>query len=569
MSSIPGFQLESWEIGALPIVNHFLDRLHFSEHLLEHLPAADARAKLKPVEGLGVLIRNLILARVPLYSQNEWAARKVPELLGLRPEQIALINDDRIGRALDRLFDADRSALVTDFVVHMVREFDINMAELHNDSTTITLHGQYKEADGRPVRGKTTLVAANGHNKDHRPDLKQLLYILTVSADGAVPVQFKVTDGNTEDSTTHIETWNLLLKLVGHPKFLYVADCKLCTRASLRHIDQKQGWFITIVPRSWKEDRLFRDWLQSNTPAWMEVECKPNPRLMDGPPEVLMAVESPIPDADGFRIIWVHSSAKKDRDFLARKEIMERAWRELDALRAKLEGARCRYKTRHGIAKVADEIITRCGAERWIRYQIERVDQASFHQEKRGRPGKNTRWRRTLKRRFILTVIADLEKIEYDTRCDGIFPLITNRAAQDVSQRQVLDAYKTKQPMIEQRHDLLKNVLEVAPAFLKNISRLEAFIFVEYVAQTVHALIERELRSAMSSRRIEQLPLYPEKRRCKAPTTDRVFELFTNLQRHRLTKDGKTVQSFDPDLTWLQQKLLQLLGVPVQSFEAS
>lgn len=569
MSDVPCFDLESQEVGALPIVNHFLDRLRFSEHLLNHLPVTDVRAKLRPVEALGVLARNLILARVPLYSQREWAGSKVPELLGLRQEQLALINDDRIGRALDRLFDADRGALLTDFVVHMVREFDVELDELHNDSTTITLQGQYKEADGRPVRGKPTVVAAPGYNKDHRPDLKQLLYILTVSADGAIPVHFKVSDGSTEDSTTHIETWDLLRKLVGHPKFLYVADCKLCTHKSLHHIQKEQGWFITILPRSRKEDRLFRDWLQTNTPDWAEVECKPHPRLVNGPPEVLMAVESPIPAADGFRIIWVLSSAKKERDFLARKGSMERAWKELDELRARLEGLRCRYKAKHGVAKVADEIIARCGAQRWICYRIERVTQAEFRQEKRGRPGKSTRWRRTLKPRFRLTVTGNPQNIEYDTRCDGIFPLITNRPAQELSQREVLDAYKTKQPMIEQRHDLLKNVLDVAPALLKSISRLEALLFVEYVAQTVHALIERELRRAMASRHIEELPLYPEKRFCKAPSTRRVLELYANLQRHRLSKYGTTVQTFDPDLTWMQRKLLQLLGVPTQAFDFS
>jgi transposase len=569
MSGVPGFDLESREVGALPVVNHFLERLHLSELLLDHLPAASAQAKLKPVQGLGVLVRNLILAKVPLYSQSEWAQRMVPELLGLQREQVSLINDDRIGRALDRLFDADRAALLTDFVVHMLQEFDVQMEELHNDSTTITLQGEYKEADGRLVRGKQTVVAAPGNNKDGHPDLKQLLYILTVSADGGVPVHFKVSDGNTEDSTTHIETWNLLRKLVGHPKFLYVADCKLCTHESLRHIDTEQGWFITILPRSRREDRLFRDWLQTNTPSWEEVECKPHPRLVNGPPEVLMAVESPIPDADGFRIIWVLSSAKKERDFLARKASMERGWKELDELRARLEGPRCRYKTRQGIAKAADEIIARCGADRWLTYRIERVDRATFRQEKRGRPGENTRWRRTLKPRFRLIVTANLENIEYDSRCDGIFPLITNRPAQDLSQREVLDAYKTKQPMIEQRHDLLKNVLDVVPAYLKSISRLEALLFLEYVAQTVHALMERELRRAMASRSIDQLPLYPEKRNCKAPTTDRVLELYANLQWHRLSKDGTTVQTFDPDLTWLQQKLLQFLGVSARSFEFS
>ena len=171
MSESSDFDLQSLEIGALPIVNHFLDRLKFSELLIEHLPVSSVQAKLKPVDGLGILVRNLILSREPLYCQGEWAGRKVPELLGLRPEQLALINDDRIGRALDRLFDADRGALLTDFVVHMVQEFGVQLEQFHNDSTTITLQGQYKEADGRRVRGKPTIVAALGHSKDYRPDL--------------------------------------------------------------------------------------------------------------------------------------------------------------------------------------------------------------------------------------------------------------------------------------------------------------------------------------------------------------------------------------------------------------
>ena len=567
MSESADFELQSLEIGALPIVNHFLDRLKFSELLQEHLPVADVRAKLKPVEALGVLIRSLVLSREPLYCQGAWAGRKVPELLGLRPEQLALLNDDRIGRALDRLFDADRSAMLTDFVVHMVQEFGVQLEQFHNDSTTITLQGTYREADGRRVRGKPTVVAALGHSKDHRPDLKQLLWILTISADGSVPIHFKVSDGNTEDSTTHIENWNLLRKLVGHSKFLYVADCKLCTRENLRHIDGEEGWFITILPKSRKEDGLFRDWLQTNTPGWVEVDRKPHPRLLNGPDEVLMAIESPIPDADGFRVIWVFSSGKKERDFLARKGCMERAWKELDELRAKLEGPRCRYKMKEGVAKTVDEIIARTGAGRWISYQIEQVEKATFRQEKRGRSGKNTRWRRTLNPRFRLIVTGNQENIEFDTRCDGIFPLITNRTTEELSQRDVLDAYKSKQPMIEQRHDLLKNVLDVMPVFLKSISRLEALLFVQYVALTVHALIEREIRQAMATRNIAQLPLYPEKRRCKAPTADRVLETFAELQCHRLSKDGTTVQRFDPDVSSMQRKLLQLLGVPAASFE--
>jgi transposase len=564
MSASSGFDLKSQEIGALPIVNHFLYRLKLKQLLLKHLPDPDGRMKLRPVDALGVLVRNLVVSRMPLYRQGEWVKRVVPGLLDLDAQQLGLVNDDRMGRALDRLFEVDRNALLTDFVVHMVKEFGIELDQFHNDSTTITLHGEYKEADGRRVRGKPTLVATFGHSKDHRPDLKQLLWILTVSADGDVPVHFKVSDGNTEDTTTHIETWDLLRKLVGHPRFLYVADCKLCTRENLRYIDSAKGWFITILPRSRREDALFRDWLQTNTPAWEEVARKHHPRLVDGPPEVLKAIESPIPEADGFRLVWIFSSEKRERDFLARKGCIERAWKELDDLRSKLEGSRCRYRTKKGVARAAEEILDRCGASRWISYDLEAVEKATFRQEKRGRSGKNTRWRKTTKVAYKMTLVVKPENIEYDTRCDGIFPLITNR--KKLSIREILDAYKSKQPQIEKRHHLLKSVLAAMPALLKSISRLEALLLVQYIALTVHALIERELRRAMAARGIDQLPLYPERRRCRAPTADRILEIFGGVQRHHLSKEGRSVQWFDPDLDPLQRKLLQLLAIPERSF---
>ena len=65
-----------------------------------------------------------------------------------------------------------------------------------------------------------------GHSKDHRPDLKQLVWILTVSADGAVPIAYRLADGNTVDDPTHVPTWDGLVALLGRVDFLYVADCQ-------------------------------------------------------------------------------------------------------------------------------------------------------------------------------------------------------------------------------------------------------------------------------------------------------------------------------------------------------
>jgi transposase len=101
-----------------------------------------------------------------------------------------LLNDDRAGRALDVLFAADRATLLTRLVVRTARASEVNLSQLHNDSTTVTFAGDYPQANGRALKGKRTLSICRVHNKDHRPDLKQLLFMLTVSADGAVPIHF-------------------------------------------------------------------------------------------------------------------------------------------------------------------------------------------------------------------------------------------------------------------------------------------------------------------------------------------------------------------------------------------
>ena len=253
--------LESRGIGGLPLVNHVLDRLNADTLPARALPSGGRLAWSK---ALGVLLRTIILNdRQPIYSHVEWARRQESELLRLQAEEVELLNDDRMGRALDRLFAADRAALLTEFVLATVKQFKLDLDRFHNDSTTLTLTGEYRTADGRDVMGRPTLIATYGHNKDHRPDLKRLLFELTVSADGAVPVHYRAWNGNTSDSTTHIETWNTLRKIAGRADFLYVADCKLCSKKSLAHIAVNGGRFITVLPRNRREDGWFRKYIQN------------------------------------------------------------------------------------------------------------------------------------------------------------------------------------------------------------------------------------------------------------------------------------------------------------------
>ncbi|MFH1998459.1 MAG: IS1634 family transposase [Planctomycetota bacterium] len=258
--------LSSYTIGSLPLINRILDRIRFEDTLEGYLKPRGRQPKMPYSKVLLLLLRNLIIAREPLYGVGEWAALQAPDLLGIQKRQIKNLNDDRVGRSLDRLFDADHVSLLLTVTRHVIREFHVDLDQLHNDSTTISLFGKYENAfKGRKKRGKLTRAILFGHNKDHRPDLKQLLFILTVSRDGGVPIHFTTSDGNVTDDQTHRQTWDLLCQITGRKDFLYVADSKLATTDNMSYIQRNGGRFVTILPRTRSEDSDFREFYQWST----------------------------------------------------------------------------------------------------------------------------------------------------------------------------------------------------------------------------------------------------------------------------------------------------------------
>ena len=141
------------------------------------------------VNALLVLFANLLIAREPVYGVGEWAALFPPDLLGLRQQDLTRLHDDRLGRSLDRMFEGIGPTLIMAVVRHVIQEFAISLDELHNDSTTVSFYGAYDAAGQESEqRGRPTHAITWGHSKARRPDLKQLLYILTVTSDGSVPV---------------------------------------------------------------------------------------------------------------------------------------------------------------------------------------------------------------------------------------------------------------------------------------------------------------------------------------------------------------------------------------------
>jgi transposase len=180
-----------------------------------------------------------------------------------------------------------------------------------------------------------------------------------------------------------------------------------------------------------------------------------------------------------------------------------------------------------------------------------------------GAAGPAEPYRKLTRRRWEVEWRLDEAAVAYDRASDGMYPLLTNDRT--LTAAQVLEGHKG-QPTIEKRFQQTKTVHEIAPVCLKNEGRIEALFTLYFLGLLVPALIERELRLAMKREQIQELPLYPEQRRCKRPTTEQVLRLFSLVERHVLLDEGQPVQVFDVELTDLQRQVLALLGVPEQAF---
>lgn len=572
-ASAGGLELRSYEVGALPLVNAFLERMRLSEILTAHLPADDPRTEIPTVRSLLVLVRNVLLSRQPVYGVAEWAARFAPDLLDLWDHEIAQLHDDRLGRSLDRLFDSVGPQLILAVVRHVVQEFAVSLDELHNDSTTVSFYGAYEDAEQEgDQRGRRTHAITWGHSKDHRPDLKQLLYILTVSEDGGVPVYFTSASGNLVDDRTHCATWDLLHELVGRPEFLYVADCKLASRDNLNHIATRGGRFVTVLPRTYKEDGVFRTRLRQSPPSvtWRHLYDVTDVQgeLRD---QFSVCTEEMV-SADGYRLLWFHSQRKAELDAVTRNRRIQRALVLLADFHAKLGGPRTRFRERAKVEQMVVRILEDQDVASWVVVRVEERSQETYRQASPGRPTQKTKYVKATKPGYTLSWELNSASLSEAERDDGVFPLLTNDRSFDAEQ--VLRAYK-RQPLIEKRFSQLKTDFAVAPVYLKNVARIQGLLAVYFLVLMTQTLLERELRRAMVQAGMPTLPLYPEGRPCSRPTTQRLFELFAPIQRHQIRcspnegdqSDHDTEELADDDrtmvskLTPVQRQILKLLNL--------
>jgi len=548
-------KLKKYFLNSLPLIHFFAMRMklrqRFSRYIHKH-----GNEKIDPVDTLLLLIYNLTRGKIPLYELEDWTENIDFHCIGMkRPCSEGKLNDDRFGKALDKLYYSNRASLMTEIVITYIEEFQLEIQRLHNDSTTVKAFGK--------ITGTTRsgLELRKGNSKDHRPDLKQLVFNLSITADGAVPIYHKCYEGNRTDDKTHIETWNILNKINRKSDFLYVGDSKLCTDEQLNYIVKAQGRVITIIPETWTEVTTFKESLKITKKSKRIIWRRLKPGKEDELEYFSVFNGTYTTQKRGYLIHWIYSSEKKKRDRSRREELLTKAETELSRTNAKINTGK--LKTSSRIKKTIEAILDKYKVKGLIRFEIKSTTEKQKIQVGKGRPCKKTKYKIKTILSYTLTWGRDRKALKLETRIDGIFPLLCTDDT--LSSKEVLKAYKY-QPKLEKRFAQFKSIHNAAPLLFKKIERVEANMFAFFIALAIQSLLEREIRKKMKEEGIEKLLIYPEERKCKKPTASIIFDRFDHVCKYEIEEDEMIIEKYCDELTQTQLEILHLVRIPENQY---
>ena len=536
------------KVDVLPMVKYYMDQLGVYGLFAKYVQKPKS-CPVDPAQILSIMVVNIVSASLPLYKIKQWVA-DYTDGLSEQPINASDYNDDQLAKNLDRLFDADRHSFMSELSSNAIDVHLLETGQIHNDSTSITFYGEYKNIDPEAIKLKY------GFNKDHRPDCKQVVFGLNITADGNVPLTFELFDGNRTDDTTHIPNWNDLRDFLEKEDFIYIADSKLCSQENLDHIDKYQGKFITILPKNRLEVKQFYEVLKTNLTPWAYAYEKPNSRKQSE--TILYKTYEGDPSKNGYRIIWVHSSSKEQQDKNRRENKIAKVEKQLTELSSKLN--KYQLKSEQQIDTAVKKVIKNASDM----FQIQLIEDKKIVrcQVGPGKPGPKTQYREKENTSYRLEWELNHKITEELAIRDGIFPLITNT---DLKASEVLKTYKN-QPYLEKRMYTVKSILNIAPIFLKKPRRIEAITFLYFIALMIVSLMERNIRKKMAEEKVEKLPILPNGMNTKRPTWNNLRYFFRNVHLGLITNQGQTTQTFLKGITRLHEIILQLMGVSLLAY---
>ncbi len=494
----------------------------------------DEQEEITPGESTAWMILNgLGFANRPLSLTPQFFAHKPLDLLFRPGVEASMFNRFKLGRTLDEVNTYGCDLLFSEIALAVCRQEAIDQRLNHLDTTSFSLTGDYV-----PESDQQAIAITHGYSKDHRPDLKQAVLELMVSQDGGVPLVSQNWDGNASDSQIFQDRAHALLstfKQSPTPRYL-IADSKLYSEANATHL--KPLGFITRIPGTLKlVSQVIRQALREDT--WQRVDDTTRYHRLELCHYGMAQ-----------RWLVVSSEAATQR---AEQSVSKAQKRELEAIQKQLFHLQAQRFESQQHAQAALAALSGSWRYHYVASTelLEHTRDAGTGRPSAKTPIKAITWQ------IRAEVRPDAEAICRHKQHKGCFVLGTNIEAEDLSDEEVIAAYKA-QSQVEGGFRFLKDPLFfVSSLFVKKPSRIQGLLMVMTLALLVYAVAQRRLRQALA-RQHESLPNQinqPTQR----PTLRWIFQLLEGIDRVRVTIAGE-VHDLITGLSEVKIKVLRFFG---------
>ncbi len=530
--------LRAYPMGFAVAATEMAERIGLVDYLNAHLAWDPQQCKVSPGLRLWALILTMLVNPQALYSLEEFYADQDCAILFGANRGAADFNDDAIGRALIKFFEAQTGQIFGGLCEQAVTRLALPASnQVHADTTTVTLTGAYADPDAgaRPTQG---------HNKDGHPESAQLVTGVVTRVDG-VPLGVDVMDGNTSDAT-----WtDMILRNMGRTwpaalraQVLFVADSKMVSQATVEDCCAADILFVSRLPNTFGLERVAKEAVRTANRWDAERPVGPETATQYRVAETT----GKIGEAD-VRLVVVHSSAlaakaehwakKQQATDAAYLDRQARQWhkKRFDCLQDAQNAWQAWRETKavaQALWEVTGEIIE---------------DPSADHAE----------WRVQVTR-----AAAPLKKrIETEIFRRSTFILVSNDPGR--SARELLESYK-HQFVNEQDHAIVKGPLQIVPLFLKDTKKIEAYVYCAYLALLVWTCMQAVMRQNHQKLGIT-LP-YPNGALQPQPTTRRLKQIIQPIQVICWYDADGAVHRQRSELSLKQRQALLLLGMDSRRF---
>jgi len=492
---------------------------------------------------VGKVVQSMVLNGLgfvgrPLYLTPEFFSNKPVDLLISEDLEAADLNDDSLGRGLDRLYASGITEVFGHVASQALAVYGIAHRFYHLDSTTFSLHGEYTgENDPEAI------TITHGHSRDHRPDLKQAVLSLICSYRSRLPVWLEALSGNEADKTSFPRTIKAYVDQLDEGETPYfIADSALYSQQNIQELSQVK--WITRVPTTLKAVQQLNQLLD---PAPMQPAATEGYRITE-----LCSTYGGVRQ----RWIGVFSTAAYESEIHRLQQRIAQEYEQAEEALQRLVGRE--FDTVNDAEKKRDEL-----RESWTYHDLSIELEPVPHYSHRGRPRKDEEPERLGWQVVNGEVVQDEEVIQQKRQTKGKFILATNELqVEELSADKLLDDYKSQGESVERGFRFLKDPLFFADSlFLKKPARIMALLMVMGLSLLVYALAERKLRKQL----VAQDEYIPDQKGqpTQRPTMRRVFQMFEGIDVLLIsTPTGveRQVLNLEP----VHYKILKLLGPYVQ-----